>query len=377
MEDTNYTEENTAKEEKTMTESEFLEAKKEALKKNISTWTGVLIFLAVVGLPLCIVVYGIAMEVMFVINLLAFQKTKKFLERMENGEVSVKEVYEFLETMQRRGTKMFMLNLFLGLGVGLIGTLNDLKISEAGIKEGLDILGDDYKSDRIANDPKAQWRYCVYCKKNKTEAFNLYKLTDGVICSSCLSKYSSMLPKRAEDPATPSLKTAHYINPVNSIGKLSSKDLDARLEYLKKNQEEYSGFTPTRVICEDMLELDETNSLFRIASASEYEGARAGVTSGLVHSYSAIKGIAYELIYEYETPNDNTSGGWKYTGHNSVIFAIDDNPYLKEETFTLKHIPTKLFESSKKPQNEYAEQTVKELQEIFNKPVLEKRVLHR
>lgn len=94
IEETNFTEENTAKEEinaeepvvqkentsteeKPMTESEFFEAQKEALKKNIRIWTGVLIYLAVVGLPLCIIVYGIAMEAMFVINLLSFLKTKK------------------------------------------------------------------------------------------------------------------------------------------------------------------------------------------------------------------------------------------------------------------------------------------------------------
>jgi hypothetical protein len=122
------------------------------------------------------------------------------------------------------------------------------------------------------------------------------------------------------------------------------------------------------------LELDENNSLFRIASASDFDSTRTGVSSGLVHPYSTVKGIAFEMIYEYETPYDDTSGGWKYTGYNSIILAID-NPYLKEETFTLKHIPTKLFESSKKPQNEYSEQMVKELQEIFNKPVLESRKL--
>ena len=86
---------------------------------------------------------------------------------------------------------------------------------------------------------------------------------------------------------------------------------------------------------------------------------------------------AYEMVYEYETPDDHTNGGWRYKDYNSIIFAIDDNPYLKEETFTLKKIPTGFFANSKKPQIEYAEQTVYELQEIFNKPVLEKRKLYR
>ena len=364
-------------EEKPMTESEFLEAQKEALKKNIRIWTGVLIYLLVAGLVLCLIVYGIAMVTMFVINLLSFLKTKKLLDRLENGEVSVKEIYEYYQAMSRRSPKLFVINIFFGGIFGVIGTMNDMKVSENGMSEGLKILGEDYKNERVANDPKAQWKYCIYCKRNKTEAYYLYKMTDGMICSSCLSKYSSMLPKREEDPALPSLKVANYIRPEKSLGKLSSKDLEERYEYLKKNQEEYSGFTPTKVICDGCLELDETNSLFRIAKAGDFDSDKAGVSSGLVHPYSAVKGIAYEMIYEYEHPDDHTNGGWRYKDLNSIVFAIDDNPYLKEETFTLKKIPTGFFANSKKPQIEYAEQTVNELKDIFNKPVLEKRKLHR
>ena len=381
MEDTNITEagisteENT--EEKTMTESEFLEAQKEALKKNIRVWTGVLIYLLVVGLVLCLIVYGFLMLTMFVINLLSFLKTKKLLEHIEKGEASVKEIYEYYEAMGRRSVKLFAVNIFCGGGFGVIGTINDMKVSEAGMSDGLKILGEGYKDERIANDPKAQWRYCIYCKRNKTEAFYIYKLTDGVICANCLSKYSSMLPKRAEDPAllNPS-NTAHYIPSEKAIANLSSKDLEERYEYLKKNQEEYSGFTPTKVICDGCLELDEVNRLFRIAQPSEFDSARAGGGSGLVHPYSAVKGIAYEMIYEYDTPSDSNNGGWRYTNRNSIILPID-NPYLKEETFTLKKIPTDFFANSKKPQIEYAEQTVNELQVIFQKPVLGKRKMRR
>ena len=377
MEDSNITEENISteenSEEKVMTESEFLEAQKEALKKNIKIWTGLLIYLLVVGLVLCIVLYGFFMLTMFVINLLSFLKTKKLLERIENGEASVKEVYEYYEALGRRTIKIFAVNIFLAGGLGVIGTINDMKLSNDGMTEGEKILGDDYKNERIANDPNAKRKYCIYCKRNKTEAFYIYRLTDGVICANCLSKYTSMLPKRAEDPELlkPS-NTAHYIPPEKAVANLSSKDLEERYEYLKKNQEEYSGFTPTKVICDGCLELDETNSLFRVVSASDFDSTMAGDPSGLVHPYSAVKGIAYEMIYEYEAPDDHTNGGWKYTNHNSIILAID-NPYLKEETFTLNRIPTGFFASSKKPQIEYSEQTVKELQEIFQKPVLGKR----
>jgi hypothetical protein len=371
MENTNVSE------EKIMTESEFFEAQKEALKKNIRIWTGVLIYLLVVGLVLCLIVYGVAMLTMFVINLLSFLKTKKLLERIESGEASVKEVYEYYEALGSRTVKIFAVNIFLAGGFGVIGTINDMKLAQAGIEEGGKILGDDYKNERIANDPNAQRKFCVFCKRNKAEAVFIYRLTDGVICADCLSKYSSMLPKRVEDPALlKSSDTAHYLPSEKAVGKLSSKDLEERYEYLNKNREEYSNFTPTKVICDGCLELDENNSLFRIVSASDFDSTRAGVSSGLVHPYDAVKGVAYELIYEYETPYDDTSGGWKYTNQNSIILAID-NPYLKEETFTLNKIPTNFFASSKKPQIEYAEQTVNELQEIFNKPVLASRKVRR
>lgn len=366
--------ENTFTDEKPMTEREFLEEQKAALKKNISTWTGVLIYLLVVGLVLCIVVYGVFMLTMFVINLLSFLKTKKLLERVESGEATVKEIYEYYEALGRRSVKIFAVNIFLGGAVAVIGTMNDMKLSENGMKVGEKILGEDYKDERIANDPNAQRKYCIYCKRNKTESFfRLYKLADGVICGNCLSKYASMLPKRAEDPALvkPSQK-ANCITPEKAVATLSSKDLDARLEYLQKNRETYAGFNPTKVICDGCLELDEANSLFRIVVANDYDSERAGAISGLVHPYSAVKGIAYEKIYEYDAPSDHSNGGWRYVDNNSIVLAID-NPYLKEETFTLKKIPTNFFANSKKPQIEYAEQTVKELQAIFNKPVLESR----
>ena len=94
-----------------MTESEFFEAQKEALKKNIKIWTGLLIYLLVVGLVLCIVLYGFFMLTMFVINLLSFLKTKKLLERIESGEASVKEVYEYYEALGRRTVKIFAVNI--------------------------------------------------------------------------------------------------------------------------------------------------------------------------------------------------------------------------------------------------------------------------
>jgi len=361
-------------EETPMSESEYLEAQKEAIKKNLRIWKFEFIYLLVVGLVLCLLLYGFAMLVMFVVNLLSYRKTKKLLERIENGEADVKEVYEYYEALGRKSGKFLVLNFFFGGGFGVIGTMFDAKLSSTGMSVGEKILGDDYKNERIANDPNAKWNYCIYCKRNKTEAsFLLSRLTDGVICDKCLSPYKSMLPKRAEDPALlPAHKTAHCITPDSTIRSLSSKDLEERLEYLKKNQEEYSCFTPTRVICDGCLELDEMNFLFRVASATEFNSTEVGTPSGLIHPYSAVKGIAYEMIYEYDSSGDHSE--WRYTRNNSIVLAID-NPYLKEETFRLKGVPTAFFASSKKTQNDYSEQIVNELQEIFKKPVFEKRKL--
>ena len=361
----------------TMTEREYIEAQKTALKKNIKVWIFVLIYLLVAGLVLCLILYGILMLIMFVVNLINVLKTKKMLKRIENGEVGVKEIYEFYISMAQRNTTLFVVNIFCGGLFGVIGTIFDMRVSTIGRIDGEKILGEDYKNERIANDSMARWHYCIYCKRNLIEAAHLYRITDGVICENCLSPYSSMLEKRVEDPALLNSKsTANYMRPENAITNLSSKDLEERLEYLKKNMEYYSYFTPTKVICDGCLEIDERNLLFRIVRSNEYDSVKVGVPSGLIHSYSEIKGIAYEMIYEYDIPSDETNGGWRYTTDNSIVFAID-NPYFREETFTLKHITTGFFESSKAPQIAYAEQTVKELQAIFNMPIMESRKVRR
>ena len=386
MEDTNLTEENVVQEESTttegnsegttMTESEYLEKQKEALKKTIRIWTIMLIYFLVVGVVLCIVVYGISMLVMFVVNFLNLKKMKKFLEQIESGEAGVKEVYEFYQNLQKNGGKFFVLNFLFGAGFGVIGTIVDGKMSMKGIEEGEPILGDDYKNERIANDPKAQWNYCIQCKKNRIEARYrvLSKMTDGVICDDCLSKYSTMLSKRNKDTADPSVNSTQYLRPRDAIEKLSSKDLEERLEYLIKNQEDYSNFTPTRVICDGCLELDELNCLFRIARSSEFDSEKTGVASGLVHPYSAVNAITYEKIYDYDPGDDTHSAKLRYTEKNTILLVIN-NPYLKEEVFMLKEIPAKGSSNHKKAQIGYAEQTVKELQEIFDKPVMESKVV--
>lgn len=354
-----------------MTEIEYIEEQKKALKSNIRVWTFVFIYFVVVGLLLCLILYGFIMLGMLVVNLVFFSKTKKFLKKIENGEVGVEEIYEFYEAMAGRNNMLFVANIFCGGLFGVIGTISDMRVTTRGMVMGQAILGDDYKNKRVVQDANARWKYCIYCKRNKVEVNHLYNLTDGVICSGCLSSFASMLPKRAEDPALLNARsTAHYIRPDASIGKLSSKDLEERLAYYKNNLEYYACFRPTKVICDGCLEIDEVNSLFRIVHSSEYDSAKAGSSSGLIHQYSEIKGIGYEKIYEY-TP-DSEGGAWIYSRDNSIILAID-NPYLREETFTLKRIPTDFFANSPKIQVEYAEQTVRELQGIFNKPIMESR----
>ena len=359
--------------------NEFMQEQVKALKTCFRVWIGVLAYLLIVGLVACLIVYGVLMVGMFVVNLIFLLKTHKFLKRLENGEVDVKELYEFYESMGRGDLKLFVLNILCGGLFGVIGTIYELHIGEKALRAGEEILGDDYKKERVSSDPNAKWHYCMYCKKNKREGYRLYKMTDGVICYDCAQKYVSMLPKRTSSPMDIKENGITAKFPVeNALAKLSSKDLEDRLEYKKQNLEQYSNFAPTKVICDGCLELDETNSLFRIAEVKEdrYDSAKYGIPSGLVHPYSAVLGICYEMVYEYDDgTSDQSIGRWRYTNYNTIVFAIDDK-YLKEEVFTLQIIPTKVFSNSKKPQIENAEQTVKELQEIFNKPVLPVRKLH-
>ena len=84
------------------------------------------------------------------------------------------------------------------------------------------------------------------------------------------------------------------------------------------------------------------------------------------------------MVYEYEEGyGEDSISKWVYKDTNTIVLAIEDK-YLKEEVFTLNKVPTETgwFANTKKPQIDYAEQTVKELQEIFNKPVLPARKLH-
>ena len=179
--------------EKIIMENEFLETQKKALKDNIRIWTGVLIYLLVVGLILCLLLYGFLMLIMFVIDLIFLLKTKDLLKRVENGEAGVKEIYEFYENVRKRTGILLAFNLTCGGVIGVIGSISDNKVSIDGMKKGEKILGDDYWNERAAKDPNAKLKYCIYCKRNKTKAsFHLYRLSDGVICNNCLSKYSSI-----------------------------------------------------------------------------------------------------------------------------------------------------------------------------------------
>lgn len=362
--------------------NEFMEEQKTAIKKSLHVWIGVLAYLLIVGIVACFVAYGVLMLGMFVVNLIFALKTRKFLKSFENGEVDLKALYSFYESTGSRCLKLFALNILCGGLFGVIGTISEMRVADKGLKVAEEILGDDFKEERKAADPNAQWHYCIYCKKNKREGYRLYKMKDGVICHECVQKYLSMLPKRTANPKDVKEKGTTSIMPfdaaISRLG-LSSKDLEERLEYLNKNKEQYSDFNPTKIICDGCLELDETNKLFRIAEVHEdrFDSTRNGIPSGMVHPYSAVTGMCYEMVYEYdEGYGEDSISRWKYTNSNAIVLTIDDK-YLTEEVFTITSIPTKFFASSKKPQIEYAEQTLKELQEIFNKPILPVRKLHR
>ena len=77
--------------------NEFMEEQKKALKTCTHVWIGVLAYLLIVGIVACFIVYGVLMLAMFVVNLMFFLKTQKFLKSFENAEVDLKALYAFYE----------------------------------------------------------------------------------------------------------------------------------------------------------------------------------------------------------------------------------------------------------------------------------------
>lgn len=355
--------------------NEFIQTQLKAMKTSFTIWIIVLIYLVIVGLPACIAVYGVGMLIMFVVNLMCFLKMRKFAKSMENGEVGIKEIYEYFQTVQGRDVVLMILNFFLGGGLSIVGSIYELHYIGKALGIGEEILGEEYKKERVENDPNAKWKYCMYCKRNSRER-KICRLSDGVMCSECLKKYSPMLPQRPvkaiEVKAKSKTKQLYFYDAATKFN-LSSQELEDRLEYLKENNEKYSYFSPTKTLCDGCMEFDEKNSLFRIVKSPDesFDSTNKGIPTGLIHPYSAVQGVCYEMIYEWrdDYSSDSTGGYYSYTNTNTIVVAIEDK-YITEEMFVLKQIPTKFLENSKKPQIDYAENTLNELHEIFDKPIL-------
>ncbi len=366
--------------------NEFKQDQIKALKTSLLVWAGTLAYLLIFGLVACLFLYGFLMLIMFVINLICALKSLKFMKKIEKGEADLKEIYYFYEGMNGRCMIMFCLNLFCGGLFGLIGTIYEMRIAQKALDLGEEILGDDFKNERVAADRNARMNYCVFCKKNRREGYKLYRIADGVICHECAGKYVAMLPKRTENPMDVTGKKFSSFLPfdraVLKLG-LSSKDLEERLEYRKQNNEMYSYFSPTKILYDGCLELDEANSLFRVVAVNDgkygydsFNSARNGVPSGLIHPYSDVLGICYEKVYRYDDGvTYETIPEWEYTKTQTIVLAISDK-YLTEEVFTLKTLPSKGYSDPIVPQIKYAKQAVEELHEIFGKPVLNARVFH-
>ncbi len=362
--------------------NEYKKDQIKALKTCVLIWAGVLAYLLIFGLVACLFLYGFLMLILFVVNLIFTLKLLAFMKKIEKGEADVKEIYCFYEKMSKHDTMMFVLNFLCGGIFAVLGTFYEMHVFQKGLDVGEEILGDDFKKERAASDRNARMNYCIYCQKNSREGNKLYRIKDGVICHWCLNKYIPMLPKRTENPMEMTgKKFTSVMKPESAVLKLSltSKDLDERLEYLKQNNEQYSYFSPTKVLCDGCLELDEANALFRVAAVKEngYDSDRYGAPSGLIHSYSDVLGVCYERVYEYDNNAcyEDALPAWEYTKKQTIVIAVSDR-YLTEEVFALKLIPSKGILSSAKPQIDYAEQTVNELHGIFGKPVLPVRILH-
>ena len=355
----------------------FMEEQKNNLKRAFYVRIGTMAYLAIVGTIALIVFYGVFMWAMFVFNLLTALKENKTAKQIENGEISPKELYKCYESMQSRSTLFVVLNIVFGGGLGCIGAIHDKVFLNRALAKKETILGPEDRAQSIAEDSNAQWHYCFYCHKNKKEA-PLYRMSDGVICRGCAKQFEPMLPKRRENPTELTKKYARNIPWDLAIQPLTVQELKEREAYWQQNKEKYAGFTPTKVLYDGCLELDEKNRLFRIGEAKEgiYDSTDAGLPSGLIHPYDDVVGICYENIYTYVTAiGENDHSSWEYTCNNAIVLAMN-NPYINAEVFTLKQAPSGFF-NVRKAQDEQSEQVVNELHEILGKPVLKSRVLRK
>ncbi|MBP5275920.1 MAG: hypothetical protein J6Z07_03900 [Lachnospiraceae bacterium] len=358
---------------------EFVQQQVKAMKTSYILWWIVLGIQGLISLSTMMVVYGFLVLAVFIFNIVFCYHEVQYYKSVEACGWEPEDVLNYMQKTKKRSLIMLIPNLIFGAGVGCIGNIYDLVMANKALKQKKEIIGDADLNDLMKVDPNIDWDHCAICNKTEADDVGIYKLKDGAVCSDCMASHEGLVPQRAENSLYVK-KRAHFVHMDVALLKVTVDNLKERFENFKKNQEMYPNFTPTKVLYDGCLELDENNSLFRIAKVwnDDFTSTQNGFPSGLVHPYSEVTGVCYEMIHHYyETEDSEThtkSGSWVYTDRNSIVIVLD-NKYMTEETFLLKKIETSFFNFSKKPHVEYAEKVVKEISEIFGKPVMNMRIV--
>lgn len=359
---------------------DFVQNQIKAMKKGQIIWWIIIVIQGCITLGTLAAIVGFIVLVMFILNIIFNYIEYQYYKSVESCGWEAEEVILHFKKIKKRSMIMLVPNLLFGAGIGCIGNIYDLVMVNKALKQEKEILGAgaDSNASKI-NEAEIDWDHCAICNKEEGEEVGLYHLKDGSVCSDCLASHEGLFPQRAEKSIYVKGKSrAHFVHMDIALLKLSVNEVKNRLDNYKKNQEMYSNFSPTKVMCDGCLELDENNSLFRIVGVwnDDFTSTKNGIPSGLIHPYSEVTGICYEMIYHYsESYDDDThtkTGSWVYTDCNSIVFTFDSE-YISEESFMLKRIETSLFNLSKKPHKEFAEKTINELHEILGAPILPAR----
>jgi len=359
---------------------EFVQQQVKVMKTSYITWWIIIAVQGFIGMGTMVAIYGFFVIIMTVINIIFAIGEYRYCRSVQACGWEPEDVINYLEKSKKHNLICLIPNFIFGAGIGCIGNIVDLILISKGLKQKDEILASGASESSADNaDTPIDWDHCAFCNKAESEEVGIYKLKNGAVCSDCLASYEGLIPQRAENSAFVK-KRAHFVHMDIALTKITVNNLKERIENYKKNQEMYSDFTPTKVLYDGCLELDEEKSLFRIARVcdDDFVSTKNGLPSGLIHPYSEVTGVCYEMIEhysEYEDSDTHTkTGSWVYTDCNSIVIMLD-NKYMTEETFLLRKIKTSLFNLSKKPHKELAEKTVNEIHEIFDKPIMPMRTV--
>jgi len=215
---------------------------------------------------------------------------------------------------------------------------------------------------------------CCGCGKEITEKRDMNALSGCYICADCYDIVVPFFPTRKKRFLGGNSKVDN-VPRYKAAKQVTAANVKDWMAYIQENNETYASFTPTKVLFDGALELDEDKQLFRVMNIKqrEYDDFELGKSTQLIFPYSAVKDYFFEMIYHTSYGDDNPSN-WTYTDRNLIVIELNDK-YVSREVFQLKKIEVGFFKSGKKVNIEAANDALKQLKDIFGKPVLKEMKL--